>query len=243
MRAPHSSLPSALSSPRQPAPAAAPHRDFLSYYFFSYFSLPRSFSSVPLSFVLPFFQLPLSVLPSTTPLGLNTNLTQPANPRTKRQIIRGRHPAHAPTSAAVWLHNESSLSTCPRSAASTATPGQVWLRTASEAIGVNWAFLGPGRRGLVDKELGRCTLQTNAARGPHSSHDTDSRLNVVKLALGRGKPASPASPHEVHLLFSASKSQLRVQHLLAGYICNSCNFCNLARSSTKERRPPSSGSF
>ncbi|KAK3368982.1 hypothetical protein B0T24DRAFT_346625 [Lasiosphaeria ovina] len=71
------------------------------------------------------------------------------------------------------------------------------VRTASEAIEVNWVRLCPGREkvvaGLVEQALGRCTLQTSAARGPHSSHDTESRLNVVKSGLGLW---AVASPHE-----------------------------------------------
>lgn len=59
-----------------------------------------------------------------------------------------------------------------------------WCEQQRTRSRVNWA---PRRNqrvsGLADAPLGRCKLQTNAARGLHSSHDTDSCLDVVRPAL------------------------------------------------------------
>jgi hypothetical protein len=57
--------------------------------------------------------------------------------------------------------------------------------------------LGPAEtsasRDWLKQALGRCMLQTNAAKGLHSSHDTDSSLNVVKPALVCASVPSPRS--------------------------------------------------
>ena len=65
-------------------------------------------------------------------------------------------------------------------------------------MNVNWAPPeSRASRDWLDPTLGRCTLQTNAARGLHSSHDTDSSLNVVKPALVcASAPSQPAASQQ-----------------------------------------------
>jgi len=84
---------------------------------------------------------------------------------------------------------------CPRRTALSPPAARVDERHPRQ-LGLIGSFSGAAIADWSTKALGRCTLQTNAARGPHSSHDTDSRLNVVKPVLGCGQqPAlTRASP-------------------------------------------------
>ncbi|KAK3352374.1 hypothetical protein B0T25DRAFT_184586 [Lasiosphaeria hispida] len=141
------------------------------------------------------------------------------------------------------LHNESSASTCSLGLHS-ARLGHCGANGSSRhprQLGFNWARLATVDRGLVEGGLGRCTLQTNAARGPHSSHDTDSRLNVVKPGLG----SSPHnSPHEGISQLAAQLRPVRpVRPVLAALASARCrNICNLcatsATSSQLHQREP-----
>jgi hypothetical protein len=84
--------------------------------------------------------------------------------------------------------------------------------------------------GLAEPTLGRCTLQTNAAKGPHSSHDTVPSLNVVKPALVCASAPSlcwTAARLHRHLLLRRPATSCFV-------LLSSCWFrCTLGRSPPK----------
>ena len=74
--------------------------------------------------------------------------------------------------------------------------------------------------GLAEQALGRCKLQTNAAKGLHSSHDTGSSLNVVKPSQVCASP--PAAP-------GASPNSIDASRALSCFTPASC-CCNLGLS-------------